>query len=160
MWKPDRLLIVGCLAAELMLASTTAVLGSCLTPRDEVSVAAASLQRQEQLLDDVQNAVREARRELSSKQAQLAECESETVPVGTGSAEDLHTPERGLQRTPVSSEQPAMQPLDVRRLRGGQSSTQDDEAAIYGERCWRANSSFTDAACKCVRMGRVHRRMR
>ena len=146
------------LLALLLLPVQTAGLGtsSCMTSREEVSVAAASLERWQQQLDAVQKSLRDARRVLSAKQLELAGCESSNA----------NTPPQVVETKAIGhsdvSAQPLGQPSDARRYRERSTacgSGPDDDGIgmmdapkqqLFGARCWEANASFSDpSACGC-----------
>jgi hypothetical protein len=157
----------------VLLAVPTAglELSSCPTSREEVSAAAASLKRWEQQLHDVQNSVRDARRVLSAKQLQLAECEasSANAHVGTDASDpsasgDGHMLKRSMQTKardlPEASAQLPAELPEARRYRGesddqGENPMDEKKALAYGAHCWGANSSFADpSACGCLNTSR------
>jgi hypothetical protein len=152
----------------VLLAVPTAGLEprTCPTSREEVSAAAASLKRWEQQLQDVQNSVRDARRVLSAKQLQLAECEvsSANAHVGTDASDpsasgDGHMLKRSMQ-TKARDLQEASAQLpaalqEARRYRGesdkAENPMDEKKAVAYDAHCWGANSSFADpSACGCL----------
>ena len=158
----SALLFTGYLVAALLLLPVqTASLGtsSCMTSREEVSAAAASLERWLQQLDAAQKSVRDARRVLSAKQLELAGCESSNA----------NTPSRVMETKAIVPSDVSAQPLgpDARRYReqsvdpcGNQNPDDDGRGTIndpnlFGARCWEANTSFSDpSACGCFNIPR------
>jgi hypothetical protein len=145
---------LGRLAIALLLTSPI-VEGTtpCVTFHEEVSAAAASLEKWEQHLIDVQNSVRDARRLLSTRQLQLAECASSGTDVkgGIEGSGDLH-----MGRSPAAPVQMLTQPPDVPRKRSESDAESggNDEKKFVAARCWGANSSFSNPACGCLTTSR------
>ena len=144
-----------------MLLTSPIVEGTtpCVTFHEEVSAAAASLEKWEQHLIDVQNSVRDARRLLSTRQLQLAECASSGTDVegGIEGSGDLH-----MGRSPAAPVQMLTQPPDVPRKRSESDAESggNDEEKFVAARCWGANSSFSNPACRCWRSTTLRRYVR